>query len=472
MKLQNQKNQTKIQLKLIDTHCHLQFDDYKNDLEEVINTSIHDFNIYKLINIGIDLETSIQSINLSKKYPDLIYSAIGIHPNYTANIDDNELIKFDELIQTNKQLIKAYGEIGLDYYRNYSHPSIQQKYFIKQIKLAQKYNLPIIIHSRDSFDDTITILEDHVSRFYPVVFHCFSGNEEQLLKLKEKGYYIGIDGPITFKNNKMPNFIKKFPLNKILLETDSPFLTPHPFRGKRNIPGYVKFVAEKLSSIFEISLEKIAEITTQNAINFFKLGHTNTYTYELGNNLYINLTNRCTNKCYFCPAVHKNFNIGVYNLKLTKEPDFEEIITQIDTNKQYGEVVFCGFGEPTLKLDIVKKVAQYLKKFNYRIRLDTNGHGNVIHKRNILKELSNIIDTISISLNAENEEIYTKICNPVFGKQTYNQVLDFIKNAKKYIKNVRVSVVTVPEINIEKCKKIADNFNIEFKVRPYVKEGF
>lgn len=193
--------------------------------------------------------------------------------------------------------------------------------------------------------------------------------------------------------------------------------------------------------------------------------------YRLGDSLYLNITNRCTNRCVFCI---KNFTdqVGNKRLVLDREPSSKEIIESLNKVdlRTYKEVVFCGFGEPLIRVEVVKSVARFIKNVSPRlfVRIDTNGHGNVFNQRNILPEIAPYIDAISISLNAENKEKYDKISRPVFS-DAYNAVIDFIKLSKIYIKDVAVSVVNLPAIDIKRCEKIAKDLEVKFKVREFVK---
>lgn len=198
----------------------------------------------------------------------------------------------------------------------------------------------------------------------------------------------------------------------------------------------------------------------------------NNTVYLLGENLYLNITNRCTNRCIFCI---KNFSDGVGNRKLwlEREPTSKDIIEEL-TNyfplKRYKEIVFCGFGEPLLRVNIVKKISEFIKNSepSITIRIDTNGQGNVFHQRNILSELKDLIDSISISLNAENPENYNRICRPMF-KNVYDDILEFIKLATKFIKNVQLTIVDLPEINKSLCEKKAIELGVKIYIRRFLR---
>ena len=190
-----------------------------------------------------------------------------------------------------------------------------------------------------------------------------------------------------------------------------------------------------------------------------------TITYQIRNNLYLNLTNRCTAQCTFCHRLDDPTVKG-YNLRLEVEPSAEELIQKVGDPTRYDEVVFCGFGEPTLRLEVIKEVARWIKVRGGRVRLNTNGHGNLIHKRNILPELAGLVDAVSVSLNAENAEKYLVICRPAYGPRTYDAVLAFIREAKQFIPEVTVSVVCLPTIDIHACERIArEELGAKFKLR-------
>ena len=197
----------------------------------------------------------------------------------------------------------------------------------------------------------------------------------------------------------------------------------------------------------------------------------NSIVYPIGDSLYLNITNRCTNECPFCIRnLSRKFN-QKYHLWLEKEPSAEEILKAIGDPSKYKQIVFCGYGEPLLRLDVVKELAKKLRS-KVKIRIDTNGTANLFWGRNVLPDLKGLIDSISISLNAESAGTYEKICRPLFGPATYGAVVDFIKEAKKCIPDVEATVVNLPTVNIEKCKEIASNLGVKFRVRPYYEETY
>ena len=450
-----------IALSLIDTHCHLEMDEFDPDREEVIKRA-KDAGIEAIITIGSDLEGNIGGLELSKKY-DFIYSSVGFHPHDAKDFTEDIFNQIKTWVKREK--VVAIGEIGLDYHYDNSPREIQKDVFMRQIQYAKEIGLPVIIHSREAKRDTLEIIKG--SGINKGVLHCFSGDIDMAERAMAMGFYISIAGPVTFKNARKPKEIAKMiPDDYLLIETDAPYLTPEPFRGRRNEPSYIVHTAKAIAELRGITLEDLSRITTINAKRLFKIGQMpekGEIVYKIRDNLYLNITNRCTNECSFCIRFHSDYVKG-HNLRLSEEPTEEELKDAIGDPSQYREVVFCGYGEPLLRIDLVKSVAAWIKQNKGRVRINTNGHGNLIHGRNILPELKGIVDSISISLDAHDEETYNKICRPSF-KNAFREILSFIKEAGKYIPEVKITVVTLEGVDVEKCRKIAEDLGVGFRVR-------
>ncbi len=248
---------------MIDTHCHL-FKKYYNDLDQVIKKMENNI----MIVAGTDFETNKEVIQLCKKYEN-IYGVIGIHPTELEKHSDNDL-KLIEKNLTNPKIV-GIGEIGLDYYWTKENKEKQKEIFINQIKLAEKYNKLIVVHTRDAINDTYEILKEYASKIRKVI-HCYSSSYEMAEKFIKIGCFLGIGGPITFKNSKkLVEVIEKIDLKYLLLETDSPYLSPEPFRGKRNEPYNIAYIAKKIAEIKKVSVEEVIKITTENSISQFDL---------------------------------------------------------------------------------------------------------------------------------------------------------------------------------------------------------
>ena len=248
---------------IIDTHCHLDIKDYDN-LEEVIKNMGGNY----MIASGYNLESNKHVIELINKY-DNIFGTIGLHPSDVTEDYESDLLFIENNINNPK--IVGVGEIGLDYYWEKDNKELQKEVFIKQIELARKYNKTIVIHSREAILDTYNILDEYLGN-NKAVLHCYSSNIEMAKRFKKFNIKFGIGGVLTFKNSsKLKEVVKELNLSDLLLETDSPYLTPEPYRGKKNEPSYTKYVAEAIAKIKEVEYEKVLEITTQNAISQFDL---------------------------------------------------------------------------------------------------------------------------------------------------------------------------------------------------------
>lgn len=454
---------------IIDTHAHLDFKDFKDDFDEVLKRAA-EAGVAYIINVGTSLGTSIKSIDLSKKY-DHIYASVGIHPNAASNVSGDDWFRLEELAKQDK--VVAIGETGLDYYRDRSKKEDQKRLFQQHLELAYKHNLPVIIHNREASNDCLEIVRKYSGRIHGVI-HCFAGSRDDAKEFLELGFHISFAGPITYpKAENLREALKVVPVEKLLLETDCPFLAPQQKRGKRNEPSYLQYTIPVLAELYKLSVEDIKRITSLSARNLFKIVQSEPdpeIAYVIRNSLYLNITSRCPNKCVFCSRETAPYVKGHY-LGTDNEPTVEELKKAIGDPSCYDEVVFCGFGESTERLDVLKEIAGYLKEKGSRVRLDTNGLGDLINGRSICEELEGLIDTICISLNTDNEDDYQDLCQSDYNGQAYPALISFIKKARDYIPDVMISIVGMPGIDVEACRKIAEDLGVRFRVREYNNVG-
>lgn len=415
-----------------------------------------------IITIGSDIESSRAAVSLSRKY-DLVYASIGIHPHDAGDFEEKSYGELKELARDPRCV--AIGETGLDYHYDHSPRDGQKEAMRAHLALAREMGLPAIIHSREAKADTLAILKE--SGITKGVLHCFSGDMEMAETAMGMGFYISIAGPVTFKKSiKLKETAARIPDDYLLMETDAPYLSPEPMRGKRNEPAYIVNTAKEIAHLRGISLEDIARITTLNAKRLFGIGALpvkGTIAYRIRESLYLNITNRCTNACSFCVRFYSDFVKG-HMLRLGEEPTAEELVASIGAPTHYEEVVFCGYGEPLIKLDVVKEVSSWVKEKGGRVRINTNGHGNLIHGRNILPELAGLVDVLSVSLDAHDAATYEALCKPVY-ENAYQAVLEFIKEGRKYIPVVQATVVDKEGVDIKKCEEIARELGITLRVR-------
>ena len=246
-------------MKLVDTHTHIYGDKYNSDFFEVLKRTKEELEF--IVSIGYDLESSKKSVELSNKY-DFIYSTVGIHPVDIKEYNDEVEKELIAMVKNNTKVV-AIGEIGLDYYWMEDPKEIQQDVLRKQLNISRETKLPVVIHTRDALEDTLKILSEY--KDIGGILHCFPGSYDSVKSLLDR-YYVGVAGVVTFKNNKKTQeMVKQIPLDRVVIETDCPYLTPEPFRGHRNEPTYVKYVAEKIAEIKGISYEEVVKVTTENA---------------------------------------------------------------------------------------------------------------------------------------------------------------------------------------------------------------
>ncbi len=249
---------------MIDTHSHINFEEYKKDFDNFLS-DIKQNDVEKVIIPGVEPSKFDEIIEYCQKY-DMLYGAIGIHPSELHTFNEQSKQKIYELAKNPK--IAAIGEIGLDYHYGADTKEEQKKVFFEQLEIAKNINLPVIIHDRDAHNDTFDILRDF--KLKDVIFHCFSGNSEFALKCIDKGYYIAIGGVVTFKNAlDLKESVKIIPMDRLLLETDAPYLAPVPYRGRLNTPSYLKYIAQEIADLKNIDINEVKRQTTINAKRIF-----------------------------------------------------------------------------------------------------------------------------------------------------------------------------------------------------------
>lgn len=450
---------------MIDTHAHLHIKQFDQDRDQVIENAFS-HGVEKIINVGCDLISSQESILLADKY-EHIYATVGFHPHDAKDLTDYALKEIKALASHKK--VVAIGEIGLDFYRNLSPPADQIKAFKNQIQLARELKLPMVVHVRDAWEKALAILKETEADQVGGVLHSFTGNLEQAYIALDMGFYLSFNGMLTYRDSKTLKVARKIPMDSILVETDSPYLSPIPQKDKRNQPAYLKYVIEKLAELFSpLSFKDVERITAVNACFLYRLIKTIPcqVAYPIRDSLYLNITNRCSNACVFCVRNYTDFVKG-HNLRLNQEPTFSEVISALGGLEKYREVVFCGYGEPTIRLDLLKEVARYLKSKNVQVRLNTNGQGNLINRRNIVAELVGLIDVVSVSLNVDNGEKYDRLCKSKFGENTFEKVIDFMKECRKRQLKTIITVLDIPEVDLKRCEKIAGELGVELRVRHY-----
>jgi TatD DNase family protein len=465
----------------IDTHVHLYDSQFDGDRDDVVRRAI-DAGVEAFVVPGIDVATSREAVALSEEYEE-VYAAVGIHPHESAKNNPADLDLIEELSHHRK--VVALGEIGLDYHYDFSPKERQRDIFRRQLEIASRRNLPVIVHNRKAVDDTREILRDAVERypqwrnFPPVphsndtapkgVLHCFDGTYADAWNMITMKFYVSFPGILTFKNaHEATAIASKLSIEFLMLETDAPYMAPVPYRGKRNEPAYIRLIAGKLAELQHLSLEDIARSTSHTAFRLFGIGELEPpkIAYKIRNSLYLNITRRCDADCVFCDRKGEAIVKG-HNLRIEKEPTVDEIIASIGDPREYHEIVFCGYGEPTIRLDAVKEVARWIKDKEGKVRLNTDGHGDVINKRNIIPELVGLVDSISISLNSIDPKQYGELMR-IDGERFHRAMVNFAREAKKHIHDVTMTIVDIEGVDVERARRfVEEEVGVSFKLRPY-----
>jgi TatD DNase family protein len=465
---------------MVDSHAHLTAPEFDADRHEVIQRAI-DAGVSFIINPATDVDGSARAIELAEKYPQ-VYACVGIHPHEAAKAGEGALERIEEL--SRHERVVAIGEIGLDYHYDFSPRDAQKRIFALQLDIARRRNLPVVIHTRESLPETIAIVEQAAQRSpawraqkdpgsrYPAprgVFHCFPGTVDDAWRVIDLGFAVSFPGILTFKNAGRPLEVAgAISLEHFLLETDSPYMTPVPHRGERNEPARLGLVAQKLAELQRLSPEDVVRSTSYTAFRVFGVGSRGEprITYTLRDALYVNLTIRCNADCVFCDRKGDAIIKG-HNLKIDREPTVEEVIREIGDPARYREIVFCGYGEPTIRLEEMKEVARWVKAHGGATRLNTDGHGNIINKRNIVPELVGLMDAVSVSLNSPDVRQYGELMR-LDGERFFPAMVAFAKECVRLLPRTVMTVVDLDQVQMDRARRLVEEeIGAEFQVRPF-----
>ncbi|HEY5996776.1 MAG TPA: TatD family hydrolase, partial [Candidatus Deferrimicrobiaceae bacterium] len=453
-----------------DTHAHLDIPPLSDTEADVVSRA-RAAGVAHLVTVGTDVGSSARAVEIAHRHEG-IYAAVGIHPHDAASLSPDAIAGLERLASCDK--VVAIGEIGLDYYRDRCPHDVQRAAFREQIRLARRTGLPVIVHDREAHEDILAVLKEEKAGEAGGILHCFSGDAAMAREVVEMGFLVSIPGTVTYRNAaSLTDVVRALPLEKLLIETDCPYLAPVPHRGKPNEPSFVPLVAAAIAGIKGVTIEDVGRVTTLNARRLFRLpvDEAVRVSYKIRNSLYLNLTNRCTNACVFCAKRH-DFHVKGHLLKLADEPTVQAVLDEVGDPTRYDEVVFCGFGEPLLRLEEVKAIAKALKDKGATIRINTDGLASLVHGRDVLPELSGLVDALSVSMNAGDAESYARICPNRHGTASFPALLDFLREAPKHIPSVTATAVALPGLDTDAIARLAASIpGIVFRLRPYDEVG-
>lgn len=450
-------------LELIDTHAHTNFDAFDGDRAETYARA-RAAGVVSIVEVGVGLSGTRGALARSKE-TDLVYAAGGLHPTGLDTFEA-DWPQLERLIRTED--FAAVGECGLDYHWMKAPKERQEQAFRLQINLARQMSLPYIVHCREAEKDVLRIVRDEG---YPRgVVHCFGGTRAEAEEFLALGLRVTFCGNVTYKKaERLREAASAVPLDRLMLETDSPFLPPGARRGKRNEPAFVAETAAFLAEMKGVAVEELAAVTTRNARLFFDLKpkRPGKIAYRIGDALYINLTRLCTAHCHFCPREGDDRVAWGHDLALSRDPSPREVLQAVGDPAPYTEIVYCGLGEPMIRLDTLLETAKELKARGARIRVNTNGHGNLIHGTDVTPRLHGLVDALSISLNYHDPALYDRHCPSTFGAAAFAGILDFARAAKAHVPQVTLTVVEGAEdVDVAKCRAIAEACGVGFRSRP------
>ena len=461
---------------LIDSHAHLEMKPFRGDLERVLERA-HGAGVIHIVTVGSTVAESRRAFKLAERYSE-ISAVVGIHPHDALDADDEAMLELAKLAHREK--VVGVGETGLDFFRDRSPRNLQEDAFRRHLDLAKEVDLPVVIHVREAYPRSMEILREEGLPPKGGVVHCFSGTAGDAETYLGMGLHLSFTGTVTFPSRRSREWAEEIltlvPLEKIFVETDSPYLPPHPHRGKRNEPAHVALVAQKIAEIKNLSPDDVARITTRNAVRFFHLPVTlpgSRFAYTIRDSVYLNVTGKCTSACVFCRR-SANPVVKGHDLMLESDPSVEEMLAALEDEgyAERSEVVFCGYGEPTIRLEEILEAARRLREQGaMHIRLNTNGLGSLYHGRDITPEIAGIMDEVSVSLNAQDAGTFERLCRPSFGEVSYEAAKDFARSCLAAGMDVVLTVVDHPDVDINACRAIAGGMGARFRVRPLNEVG-
>jgi TatD DNase family protein len=419
---------------MIDSHCHLNLRHFEDDRETAIANAVSD-GVLAFMNIGYDRESLRDTLELVERYP-FIFGAAGVHPHDANTLD--EALERDVRHALDHARVVAVGEIGLDFYRDLTPREVQQDVFRRMIRLAREKDKPIVIHCRDAFDEVIETLASEGTG-YRGIFHAFSGSEADANRIFELGFHVGIGGVVTYRNAHLAETVMALPLERIVLETDSPYLTPHPWRGKRNEPSFVAHVARMVARVKQLPLADVARATTENYLAAMGLPSTAMPrpVYRIENSVYIQAV-------------------------LAEPADLDGVPAE-----GVDEAVFTGLVDPLESSEHTLHLAARAREREWWIRVNTNGLANHAAGRDVTPELAGTVDEIVLTLFGPTLDLHNRLAYPAVTAEQWESMRDFVRCAVAAGIEAVCEFVATPGFDPEPCRLFAHELGATYDIRMY-----
>jgi TatD DNase family protein len=419
---------------MIDSHCHLNLPHFDDDREGVMANAISD-GVAAFMNIGYDRESLRNTLELLERYP-FMFGAAGVHPHDAAALDDT--LEADVRGALQHPRVVAVGEIGLDFYRDVAPREVQTEAFRRMIRVARDANRPIVIHCRDSFNEVIEVLTTEGGT-YRGIFHAFSAGEAEARRIFELGFHVGIGGVITYQNARLFETVASLPIEKIVLETDSPYLTPHPWRGKRNEPSFIAHVLRAVARAKGLSPAEVDRITTENYLAAMGLAAES------------------------LPRPVYRIDDTVYILSASAQPaDLDSFPAEA-----VEEAVIAGLVDPLENMERALGLAARAKELGWRVRLHTPGLANHAAGRDVTKELVGAVDELVVPWFGVTAEQHDSLAFPKVGKEGWESMRDFVRcSAASGIRTV-CEFIAQPGFDAEPARALAHELGATYDIRMY-----
>jgi TatD DNase family protein len=419
---------------MIDSHCHLNLDHFEDDREIAMARAVGD-GVTAFMNIGYDRTSLRQTLELLEQYP-FLFGAAGVHPHDAASYDAELDTEVRAALEHTR--VVAVGEIGLDFYRDIAPRETQIDVFRKMIALSREKHKPIVIHCRDAFNEVIETLLSEGGTYHGI-FHAFSAGEAEARSIFQLGFHVGIGGVVTYKNARLAETVAMLPMEKIVIETDSPYLTPHPWRGKRNEPAFVAHVLRTIARVKNMTVAEVDRITTEN------------YLAAMG----------LTPEALPRPVYKIGEEVYIHSAAATPS-DLDHIAPESIT-----DAVLTGVIDPLDNMERTLGIASHAREKGWRVCVNTSGFANQAAGRDLTKELSGIVDEINVTFFGVNPKLHDELAYPAVGNEGWEVMRDFIRCSVASGIETVCEFIAQPGFEPEPCREFARQLGARYDIRMY-----